>query len=307
MRGNPAPAAPEGIVILGCPRSGTTLLRRLLDAHPAIAAPGETYLLTAAARFLEGERMVDGLEVGVVNGLGFLGFSPDEVVGRLREFVFSFRREHAAREGKRLWLEKTAVDAFHLDTITRLCGDRVHYLCVVRHGLDVVCSMQDWVVKSQAYPAELHRFIRETPRPLEAFARAWVEATAAIVALAEGNGGHATLIRYEDLVADPDATMARVLADVGEGFDPAAIGQALANREAKGFSDWKTFSMAAIEAASIGRHRRQLSADTAGWLAGIVGPLLAHLGYEVPGAGPGRDAEALRRRYLAGLALQGLR
>lgn len=294
-------------MVLGCPRSGTTLLRRLLDAHPAIAAPGETYLLTAAARFLEGETMVDGLEVGVVNGLGFLGFPPDEVIGRLRDFVFSFRREHAAREGKRLWLEKTAVDAFHLDAITRLCGDRVHYLCVVRHGLDVVCSMQDWVAKSQAYPRELHRFIRQTPRPLEAFAEAWVEATAAIGAFAETNPDRVTLLRYEDLVADPDTTLTRVLADVGETFDPAAIGAALANRDAKGFSDWKTFSMATIEGAGIGRYKRQLSAETAGGLSAIAGPLLERLGYEVPGGTPPRDADALRRRYLAGLALQGLR
>lgn len=303
----PARPQPEGIVVLGCPRSGTTLLRRLLDAHPAIAAPGETYLLTAAARFLEGETMVDGLEVGVVNGLGFLGFPPDEVIARLRDFAFAFRREHAAREGKRLWLEKTAVDAFHLDAITRLCGDHVHYLCVVRHGLDVVCSMQDWVAKSQAYPSELHRFIRETPRPFEAFSRAWVAATGAIVGFAESNPDRATLVRYEDLVADPDATMARVLSDVGETFDPAAIGRALANRDAKGFSDWKTFASAAIEGASIGRYKRHLSADTASGLAGITGPLLEHLGYEVPNMTSTRDAEALRRRYLAGLALQGLR
>ncbi len=282
-------------------------MRRLLDAHPAIAAPGETYLLTAAARFLEGERMVDGLEVGVVNGLGFLGFPPAEVIGRLRDFVFAFRREHLAREDKRLWLEKTAVDAFHLDTITRLCGDRVHYLCVVRHGLDVVCSMQDWVAKSQAYPAELHRFVREIPRPLEAFAHAWAEATAAIVAFAEGNPDRVTLVRYEDLIADPDGTLARILADVGETFDPAAISRALANRDAKGFSDWKTFSTAAIEGASIGRYKRHLSADTAGALAAIAGPLLEHLGYDVPAATTRRDADALRRRYLAGLALQGLK
>ena len=56
----------DGIIILGCPRSGTTLLRRLFDAHPNIAAPGESYLLTAAARFLTGETMVDGMDDGLL-------------------------------------------------------------------------------------------------------------------------------------------------------------------------------------------------------------------------------------------------
>ena len=142
----------EGIVVLGCPRSGTTLLRRLLDAHPAISAPGETYLLSAASRFLDGERMVDGLEVGVLNGVGFLGFDEAALLDRLREFIFAFRREHAAREGKRRWLEKTAVDAFHVDAIRRICGSHVHYICLVRHGLDVVCSMEDWIENQRLTP-----------------------------------------------------------------------------------------------------------------------------------------------------------
>lgn len=294
----------EGIVVLGCPRSGTTLLRRLLDAHPAIAAPGETYLLTSAARFLEGERMVDGLEVGVLNGLGFLGFDRQAVIDRLRDFVFAFRRDHAAREGKRLWLEKTAVDAFHLDAITRLCGDRVQFVCVVRHGLDVVCSMQDWVAKSQAYPAELHRYVRETPRPLEAFARAWADATDAVGRFAEANPQQALLIRYEDLVADPDAAMARVLAAVGETFDPAAMGAALSATDSKGFSDWKTFSRGSVDAASVGRWKRALSRESAGWLADLVNPMLDRHGYETIAGPVGRGDDDLRRRYAMGLALQ---
>ena len=34
------------VFIVGCPRSGTTLLKRLVDAHPAIASPPETHWIT---------------------------------------------------------------------------------------------------------------------------------------------------------------------------------------------------------------------------------------------------------------------
>ena len=40
------PAMP---VIVGVPRSGTTLLRMMLDAHPAVAIPPETGFLPALA------------------------------------------------------------------------------------------------------------------------------------------------------------------------------------------------------------------------------------------------------------------
>ena len=55
--------AKRGVVIIGTPRSGTTLLRRILDAHPAIACPPETYLLSGAARFLHEESFAQGLKI----------------------------------------------------------------------------------------------------------------------------------------------------------------------------------------------------------------------------------------------------
>ena len=52
------------LVILGFPRSGTTLLARLLDGHPDISAPPETGLLSAAGRFLAELTEVEGPPLG---------------------------------------------------------------------------------------------------------------------------------------------------------------------------------------------------------------------------------------------------
>ena len=68
-------AVAQGIVILGMPRSGTTLLRRLLDVHPAICCPPETNLLGAAARFLREETFAGGMAIGVLSGLSFAGIA----------------------------------------------------------------------------------------------------------------------------------------------------------------------------------------------------------------------------------------
>ena len=124
----------RGIILLGMPRSGTTLLRRLLDGHPNIAAPGETFLLRATARFLETERIADGIDYGVLGGLGAAGYAEEEVLGRLRHLAFGFLDEIAAGEGKPRWAAKTAVDSFYLDRIDRIYGAHASFVCLVRHG-----------------------------------------------------------------------------------------------------------------------------------------------------------------------------
>lgn len=296
----------EGIIILGCPRSGTTLLRRLLDAHPNIAAPGETYLLTACARFLHSDRAVDGMDVGVLSGLGYAGFAGNEVLDRLREFAFAFRREHAARENKTRWAEKTAVDAFHIEAIDRLCGNHAKFVCLTRHGLDVARSMMDWCEKSQVYFADLHRYIQRYPRPLEAFCHAWVDVTAAMRRFIVEHSDNTIAVRYEDLVTDPESELSRIMDFLGEPWEPELLLRALSQPESKGFSDWKTFARSSIDAASVGRWR-QWSPATIADLAPIVNPTLLQCGYDAVEVEAGGGDLAARRRYELGLLFHAMK
>lgn len=146
------PKSDDGIVVLGAPRSDTTLLRRILNAHPRIASPGEKCILSACARLLHSETVADGLDFGVISGLSFAGY--------------------AKKQGKQRWAEKTAVDIFHLDETESLCADKVKYTCVARHGLDVVCSLRKFSDRGFTYLAEIRDYVKRCPRPLEAFAPA---------------------------------------------------------------------------------------------------------------------------------------
>lgn len=267
-----------GIVVLGMPRSGTTLLRRILDGHPAICAPGETFLLRASSRFLDSEEIAFGIDYGVLGGLKPLGFAEDEILARVRAVPFGFYADLAGRAGKRRWAAKTAVDSFYAESIERLYAGHVQFVCVVRHGLDVVCSLREFSDELQGYIAELRPYIHRHARPLEAFAHAWVDVTRAVMGLAERHPDSAHLLRYEDLVVEPEATLSCLFAFLGEDWDPELLRQAFGKKEVTGLGDWKTYATHELKGDSIGRWK-ELPDDMVARLSGIVNPTLVACGY----------------------------
>ncbi len=289
-----------GIVIVGPPRSGTTLLRRILDAHSAIACPPETYALSAAARYLHEERFAHGLRIGVLVGLGYAGLPEGDVLARLREMTFGMLADNARRQGKPRWAEKTAFDAFHIPAIRTLCEGHVRFVCLQRHGLDVACSIGDLTEKTGGYVQELHRYVQRYPQTLQAFAHAWVDVATDIADLADQDP-QAISVRYEDLVTDPEAVTRQVLQHVGEPWEDGLVERALDNSEQVGFGDWKTYSRSAVDASSVDRWKK-LPQPALEPLGKICNPLLERLGYAQVTAEAVDDEDA-RRRYELGLML----
>jgi len=290
-------------VILGFPRSGTTLLRRLLNVHSAIHAPGETYLFSASARFIQSRRVADGVDVGPLTGVRSLGFESQAVLDGLRQMVFDLHDRAAAEQGKRHWVEKTAVDAFHIDAIRQIFGKRLKYVVLTRHGLDAVASVQEWCLKAESFPEELHRYIVGEQQPLVAFARAWVDVVRSLDLLAEQLPENVLTIRYEDLVKEPEGVIRRALEFLDEPWEPGLLERGLSAENLGGFGDWKTYGQTRIETGSVDRWRR-LSQGTIGDLVPIVNPTLVRHGYEPIPHTDAESQDAALRRYELGLMAQ---
>jgi protein-tyrosine sulfotransferase len=270
----------EGVVILGFPRSGTTMLRRMLESHPQLCCPPETHILRACAAFMREDDFPMGYSLGVLTSLRFVGVEPEQVIERLRGLALGLWRDICAASGKPIWVEKSAFDFFHVDAIERLLGHRCRYIWLSRNPTDVIASLKDYVGKVEVYPSELHDYVRREPIPPLAFAQAWADAQRRMAGFAQRLGEDCLRVRYEELVAEPEAQLGRIQGFIGVEGDPAALLEGLASSTgAMGFGDWKTYGRIKVSDESVGR-AKDFPPRLLARLGEILNPVMTELGYE---------------------------
>ncbi len=120
-------ASPRPIFIVGCPRSGTTLLRRIVDSHPSISCGPETRILWGF-RTME-ENNWDSL-------VGF-GLSRHQWHANVRDFFETLHRNYAEQQHKPRWADKSPDYALMLDYIDELYPE-CQIIHIVRNPRDVI-------------------------------------------------------------------------------------------------------------------------------------------------------------------------
>lgn len=184
------------IFLIGAPRSGTTLLRLMLDSHPNISAGPETNFLTYFEPIV-GEHWPR---------LQLYGLSQTDWYARIGGFFDAFQMEYAQRRGKRRWAEKTPAYTLHLEFINALFPDS-QMIHIIRDGRDVVNS-------------HLNRW---------GYRRAWrsVRKWPEYVALGREFGRKYPAryheLRYEALIDQPELTIRPILTFLQEPWDDAVL------------------------------------------------------------------------------------
>jgi LPS sulfotransferase NodH len=291
----------KGTIVLGSPRSGTTLLRRLLDGHDQISCPGETFLFKGAAKFLEHDHISGGFEYGVLGGLEGLGYKREDVIARLRKFVTGFYEELARADNKSLWAAKTAIDSFYLQQIEEIFSGHVKFICILRHGLDVVHSMDKFSNDLQTYISEIHQYIKQHQQPYKAFAHAWCDITNALIDFAENQKSSCLTLRYETLVSSPEQTLKDICEFLEVSDYQSSPGELLKNKNVGGIGDWNSFKKTDIEPQNAQKWKNSLSPATIEMLAPIVNTTLKRAGYEAVEID---DEDSKRRHELAMMMMQ---
>jgi hypothetical protein len=208
--------------IVGVPRSGTTLLRFMLDSHPELAIPPETGFVPDCARLrgsgealrrrfvafitaypAEAPNWADfGIPVVDLNG-ALDSEVPFTTTGGLRAFY----RLYAARHGKRRWGDKTPPYGLEMPTIERLLPE-ARFIHVIRDGRAVAASWRGtWFAPS----SEIAK--------LAAAWRRWIERARRDARRVR----HYLEVRYEDLVIDPASVLQRIAAYCVLDYDPRML------------------------------------------------------------------------------------
>ncbi|MBF0143657.1 MAG: sulfotransferase [Magnetococcales bacterium] len=210
MTGSPPP-----IFIVGSPRSGTTLLQRILSAADEVVAMPETHFFEIAfpplysfqswpiRRKIVCSTLAAGDIARISQALGSRGVDTSALTGtetrpeELFEHVVAAYRRRS--EGSR-FLEKTPNHVYYLDEIRRLFPESV-ILGIVRNPHDVISSMK--------------RMIRSTKPPdrsIREYFQMW-EATTRIVV-----GSGIPFVTYEELVRTPRPVVAEACRICGIPF-----------------------------------------------------------------------------------------
>ena len=219
------------IFVIGPPRSGSTLLMRMLSSHSAIYSRAEPHLLTPLAH------------LGYYDTIDAAPFDHLQAQQSVREFVADlpggeadyldacraytdvlYGRMLAARgKGKSFFLDKTPANALVLPFIAKLYPT-ARYIVLTRHPAAIWSSYAnsffdgDYVAARKFNPVlnryvpAMARFIRERPVPY-------------------------VRVGYEDLVQSPEIEMRRVFEFLGVPFEPGTIDYGQHEHESKGLGD----------------------------------------------------------------------
>jgi hypothetical protein len=256
------------LFIVGCPRSGTTVVQQALNRHSGIVIPPETKYFFS---FLGHSRRCQHRHIDRINAdLRIALPKPASRISRLadsREFFEEMSRRYLKRMNRKdafYFGEKTPEHTGHLGDIRRHFPD-AKILFLYRDGRDVAWSLSrvPWMSSNVHvnflvwlyYYRYLHRAIAH-------------------------NSPNICLVRYEELVADPHREFHRILEFLDLPYE-SAVADGHGNTEGVPRREypWKARALEPITTDRIGVSRRELRREQIEIMERLGGRALSALGY----------------------------
>jgi hypothetical protein len=211
--------------LVGCPRSGTTLLQSMIAAHRDVISFPESHFfkrLQPQTRWLRPlgvastvarpvlQEYVQSLDEDLARA-----HVPPGYTIRIQSVVDAFvdvLDELTARNDRQYWLEKTPGHVQYVDLIEQYVPD-TQFIHLFRNGTDVVASLYDVTRK---YPEEW-----DGPWSLDRCINQWVDDLKASLDVCDRDHHH--VVRYEALIASPQTEIHTLIDCLGLPSDPDVL------------------------------------------------------------------------------------
>jgi Sulfotransferase family len=282
--------------VVGCPRSGTTLLLRMLDAHSQFAVANDTHFIP---RVLEKQRPWEIASVLAGGDLPLdrelveaamtyhrsarLELSPSDwekaanTSKSYAEFVSRLYEAFAQMRSKTFAIEKTPDYVRHIPLLHALFP-QAKFVHIVRDGRDVALSLRDWANKTKG-PGKFERW-DEDPIAVSALWWEWLvtQGRAAGVGLP---ANQYLEVSYEALLARPEETLSDLCKFLKVPFE-RSMGEFHQGkrRDGEGLSAKQAWLP---PTPGLRSWRCQMSQSERERFEALVGPSLADFGYETLG------------------------
>jgi hypothetical protein len=270
------------IIIVGCARSGTTLLQAMVHSHPRLAMPPENRFVMpvyrdrasfgdlrrpenrdAVAQFITKTRGTKFRDLGVKAAA--VRRRVHEVPPTIGSMLAAVLELHAQRFDKQRWGDKRPNYIQDLDVVLELFPD-AQIIHIIRDGRDCAASLKRMPWWTFGYPASVYKW----KHAIETGLRARKELRA--------DQYHE--VRYEDLVAEPREHLQALCAFLDEEFDEAMLEH---HRESDvkvpQYKDWHEKVHKPVTDSAVQRWQRDLDAEEIRLFEHVAGRQLEAVGY----------------------------
>lgn len=263
----------QPIFILGNPRSGTSLLRLMLDSHSAISIPPESHFflwleekygnwksqflddyladLFASTKFETWNFRKEELR-------GFITASTYENYAQLTSLVYQFyainTKSNAIFWGDKnsLWVDKLNKINFHFPN--------AYYVYIIRDGRDVACSYKALGKKKME-----HKYAPQLDNDVSKIAKTWSHHNTKLQDfLFENATDRFVKVRYEDLLREPKQTLDSILDLLDLELEKTQLNYFNRPKETiepEVFFNWKEKLLTPLDVTNIGKYTMELSED----------------------------------------------
>lgn len=266
------------IIIGGCPGSGTTLLRSILDSHPNLHAGPELAMTMVAADAAINSWSRIGERASTLYDLEDGDFAL--AYGKAIKYIHSKIRDRVGKD-KRI-VDKMPQSIQHFSTLCWMLPES-YFIHIIRDGRDVACSLLDRDDMFHDDTGEIMEFCKDAKKGVEYWA--WIVQQGMRIAHPKHPAHNRYYqIRYEDLVRNPKEELSKLLDFIDEPWSDEVLKHHKKNHNLETYisKEGNRLEDKPITDQSVGRWKEDLTPKQKFEVHKIAGQMLDVLNYDIP-------------------------